>query len=86
MLGVALALGKQKVYLMGLHRLEVSSTLNVTFLSTNYIENEIANWKELTGNIKRWNLKGDMVLRWAVNGMLWAESGFRKVRHAPRPL
>lgn len=78
----ALALGKRSVCLLGFHRLEVSSTLNVTFLSTNCIENAIANWREATGNVKRWNLKGDMVSRWTASGMLWAESGFRKVRHA----
>lgn len=78
----ALALGERREDLLGFHRLDVSSTLNVTFLSTNCIENAIANWREATGNVKRWNLKGDMVSRWTASGMLWAESGFRKVRHA----
>lgn len=78
----ALALGSRREDLLGFHALDVSSTLNVTFLSTNCIENAISNWREATGNVKRWNLKGDMVSRWTASGMLWAESGFRKIRHA----
>jgi transposase-like protein len=56
------------------------STLNITFLSTNLIENVLRNWREATGNIKRWNEKEDMVSRWMASGLLWAEAGFRKVR------
>lgn len=78
----ALALENRRENLLALHELEVSSTLNVTFLSTNCIENAIANWREATGNVKRWNLNGDMVSRWTASGMLWAESGFNKIRHA----
>jgi putative transposase len=59
------------------HRLNVPATLNVTLLSTNVIRN----WREQTGNVKRWNVKGDMLSRWAASGLLWAESGFRRVRH-----
>jgi hypothetical protein len=32
--------------------------------------------------VKRWNEKEDMVSRWMASGLLWAESGFRKIRHA----
>lgn len=78
----AIALSGRRDYLLGFHRLEVSSTLNVTFLSTNCIENAIANWREATGNVKRWRTEKDMVSRWTASGMLWAESGFRKIRHA----
>jgi len=78
----ALALQSRRKDLLGFHALDVSSTLNVTFLNTNCIENAIANWREATGNVKRWNLKGDMVSRWTASGMLWAESGFRKIRYA----
>lgn len=76
------ALANRRDSLLAFHGLEVSSTLNVTFLSTNCIENSIANWREATGNVKRWNLKSDMVSRWTASGMLWAESGFNKIRHA----
>lgn len=78
----ALALAKRRDCLLGFHRLGASSTLNVTFLSTNCIENAIANWREATGNVKRWQVKSDMVSRWTASGMLWAESGFRRIRHA----
>ncbi len=78
----ALALKARKKDLTALHSLDVPSTLNVTFLSTNCIENSFKNWREATGNVKRWSLKRDMVSRWSASGMLWAESGFNKIRHA----
>jgi len=63
-------------------------TLNVSSLSTNLIENMLRNWREATGNVKRWNEKEDMIPRWMASGLLWAEAGFRRTRHAedlPRP-
>jgi putative transposase len=78
----ALALGARREVLLAFHRLEVPSTLNTTFLSTNLIENVLRNWREATGNVKRWNEKQDMVPRWMAAGLLWAEAGFRKIRHA----
>ena len=78
----AIALRARKEDLTSLHSLDVPSTLNVTFLSTNCIENAFRNWREATGNVKRWSLKRDMVSRWSASGMLWAESGFNKIRHA----
>jgi len=78
----ALALGARRDDLLAFHRLDVSSTLNVTFLSTNIIENAFRNWREASGNVKRWREKGDMISRWIASGMLWAEAGFRKIRHA----
>lgn len=78
----AIALKARKEDLIAFHSLNVPSTLNVTFLSTNCIENSFRNWREATGNVKRWSLKRDMVSRWSASGMLWAESGFNKIRHA----
>lgn len=78
----SLALKARKLDLLSLHQLNVPSTLNVTFLSTNVIENAFRNWREATGNVKRWSLKNDMVSRWSASGMLWAESGFNKIRYA----
>jgi len=78
----ALALEGRRDDLLAFHRLDVSSTLNVTFLSTNNIENAFRNWREVSGNVKRWREKGDMISRWVASGMLWAEAGFRKIRHA----
>jgi len=78
----ALVLRKREGALLAFHRLGVASTLNTTFLSTNLIENVLRNWREATGHVKRWNEKKDMVSRWMASGLLWAESGFRKIRHA----
>lgn len=78
----SLALKERELDLLSLHYLNVPSTLNVTFLSTNAIENAFRNWREATGNVKRWSLKNDMVSRWSASGMLWAETGFHKIRHA----
>jgi transposase-like protein len=78
----ALTLADNKDALIAFHRLNVPSTLNTTFLSTNLIENVFRNWREATGNIKRWSEKEDMVPRWMAAGLLWAEAGFRKIRHA----
>jgi len=78
----ALALRERRDALLGFHRLDASATLNVTFLNTNSIENSLRNWREATGNVKRWKEGGDMVSRWMATGMLWAEAGFRRIRHA----
>jgi len=78
----ALSLGKRRDVLLAFHRLNVPSTLNVTFLSTNLIENALRNWRAASGNVKRWNEKKDMVSRWMAAGLLWAEAGFQKIRHA----
>jgi len=78
----AVALKNREEDLLAFHRLNAPSTLNVTFLNTNSIENAFRNWRESTGNVKKWSLKKDMVSRWTASGMLWAESGFNKIRHA----
>lgn len=75
-----IALESRKDALLAFHRLDLPSTLNTTFLSTNLIENVLRNWREATGNVKRWSEKEDMVSRWMASGLLWAEAGFRKVR------
>lgn len=77
----ALALSDRREEILCLHRLGVPATLNLSFLSTNMIENVIRNWREHTNNIKRWNVKSDMIERWAASGLLWAENGFRRIRH-----
>ncbi|MEM7603557.1 MAG: IS256 family transposase [Verrucomicrobiota bacterium] len=79
--GAALALSERRDEVLTVHRLNVPATLNVTLLSTNVIENAIRNWREQTGQVKRWSLKNDMIERWAASGMLWAEAGFRRIRH-----
>ena len=78
----SIALKDRKEDLIAVHKLNIPSTLNVTFLNTNCIENSFRNWREATRNVKRWSVKNDMVSRWSASGMLWAESGFNKIRHA----
>jgi putative transposase len=78
----AVALKARRDRLLAFHRLEVPATLNRTFLSTNLIENVLRNWREATGNVKRWSEKSDMVPRWMASGLLWAEAGFRRIPHA----
>jgi hypothetical protein len=77
----ALTLSDRRDEILCVHRLGIPATLNLTFLSTNIIENVIRNWREHTNNVKRWNVKGDMIERWAASGLLWAEAGFRRIRH-----
>jgi putative transposase len=77
----ALALSDRRDEILCVHRLGVPSTLNVSLLNTNAIENVIRNWREHTNNIKRWTVKADMIERWSASGLLWAESGFRRIRH-----
>lgn len=76
-------LGKRREALLAVQQLkvEVPSTLFTTMLNTNCIENAFRNWREATDNVKRWRTKGDMVSRWTASGMLWAEAGFRRIRH-----
>jgi putative transposase len=76
-----LALSDRQDEILCVHRLGVPSTLNVSLLNTNAIENVIRNWREHTNNIKRWTVKADMIERWSASGLLWAESGFRRIRH-----
>jgi transposase-like protein len=71
----------RKEALLAIHRLDVSSELNVTFLSTNLIENVIRNWRKTTHQIKNWKFgKDGMISRWTAVGLLNAEDGFRKIR------
>lgn len=78
----ALILRDRRRALLAFHQLDVASTLNITFLSTNLIENALRNWRAATGNIKRWRENEDMVSRWMASGLLWAEAGFNRIRHA----
>ena len=76
------AMKEREDALLTVHRLDVPSTLNRTFLSTNIVENAIKNWRQHTGNVKLWNEKAGMVSRWAATGLLWSENTFYRVSHA----
>ena len=45
--------------ILAFHRLNVPATLNVTFLSTNHIENVMRNTRGTLGKVCRWNQQID---------------------------
>lgn len=67
--------------LLTFHRLNVPSTLNTSFLSTNLIENVMLNYRRTTNRVTKWSGKEDQVDRWSAMALLQAEEGFRKIRH-----
>jgi len=67
-------------HLIALHLLNVPSTLNISLLSTNLIENAIHNYRRQTRRVTRWNPKSNQVERWSATALLWAERGFKKIK------
>lgn len=74
------ALSARRDGIMAFHRLNVPATLNVTFLSTNHIENVMGNARGTIGRICRWHDETNQVARWMGVALLRAQSGFRRVR------
>ena len=66
--------------ILAFHRLNVPATLNVTFLSTNHIENVMRNSRGTLGKACRWNRQTDQLTRWMGVALLRAQEGFRRVR------
>jgi transposase-like protein len=79
-LAAAESLDSRKDGILAFHRLNVPATLNVTFLSTNHIENVMRNARGLIGKVSRWNPKTDHLARWMGVALLRAQEGFRRVR------
>jgi transposase-like protein len=73
------ALETRRDVILAFHRLNVPSTLNVTFLSTNHIENVMGNARGTIGRICRWHDDTNQVSRWMGVALLRAQSGFRRV-------
>lgn len=72
--------------LLAVHRLNVPSTLNVSLLSTNAIENSYRNVRARTSRVKRWRPATDQAAHWLSWSLLEAEKGFRRIRgHADLP-
>jgi putative transposase len=69
--------GKQ---LIALHKLNVPSTLNVSLLSTNVIENSILNYRHHTAKVTRWKPETDQISRWTASALLHVERGFRPIK------
>lgn len=78
-LAAAQCLEKRRDGILAFHRLEVPSTLNVTFLSTNNIENVMRNTRGTIGRVCRWNPKTDQLSRWMGVALLRAQEGFRRI-------
>jgi len=76
----AQSLANRKDGILAFHRLNVPATLNVTFLSTNHIENVMRNSRGMIGKVCRWNPKTDQLTRWMGVALLRAQEGFRRVR------
>ena len=74
------ALSAKRDSILAFHRLNVPATLNVTFLSTNHIENVIRNTRGVIGRVCRWQARSDQLERWMGVALLRAQSGFRRVR------
>lgn len=79
-LAAAESLESRKDGILAFHRLNVPATLNVTFLSTNHIENVMRNSRGTIGKVCRWNTKTDQLTRWMGVALLRAQEGFRRVR------
>ena len=63
-------------------RLEVPSTLNTSFLSTNFIENGFNNVRRKIGRVKRWRVETGQPEKWPAFALGEAEKGFRRIRDA----
>jgi hypothetical protein len=74
------ALSARRDVILAFHRLNVPATLNVTFLSTNHIENVMGNARGTIGRVCRWHDDTNQVARWMAVALLRAQSGFRRVR------
>jgi transposase-like protein len=66
--------------LIALHKLGVPSTLNVSLLSTNLIENPFKNVRRKIGRVTRWRPETGQPSRWLAHALLEAERGFRRIR------
>ena len=66
--------------LIALHRLAAPSTLNISLLSTNCIENAIRNCRLRTARVSRWRAQTDQADRWLAYAYAEAEAGFHRLR------
>jgi transposase-like protein len=66
--------------LLAFFELEVPNTLNITFLSTNIIENTFKNLRRHIGRVARWRKETSQADLWLASGLTLAAAGFRRVR------
>jgi putative transposase len=67
--------------LIALHKLEVPSTLHVSLLSTNVIENAFLNVRRKIGRVTRFRAETDQASRWMAYALGAAEQGFRRIQN-----
>lgn len=65
--------------LIALHCLNVPSTLHVSLLSTNLIENSFRNTRRKLGRVTRFRAETDQASRWLAAALLDVEKGFRRL-------
>jgi transposase-like protein len=65
--------------LITLHRLQAPSTLNVSLLSTNSIENIFRSSRLRLDRVTRWRAQSDQADRWLAYALGEAEKGFRRL-------
>lgn len=74
------------VELLTLLDLELPNTLNVSYLSTNCIENVFKNLRRHIGRVSRWREDTDQADRWLASGLILASKSFRRIGgHADLP-
>lgn len=66
--------------LFAFHRLGVANTLNLTFLSTNNIENAFLNTRRKIGRVTRWREETNQASNWLAYALGRAEKGFRRIK------
>lgn len=64
---------------IALHCLNVPSTLHVSLLSTNLIENSFRNTRRKLGRVTRFRAETDQASRWLAAALLDVEKGFRRL-------
>ena len=67
--------------LIALHKLEVPSTLHVSLLSTNIIENAFLNVRRKIGRVTRFRADTDQASRWMAYALDEAEQGFHRIHN-----
>jgi len=65
--------------LIALHCMNVPSTLHVSLLSTNLIENSFRNTRRKLGRVTRFRAETDQASRWLAAALLEVEQGFRRL-------
>jgi len=66
--------------LITLHLLNVPSSLNLSLLSTNAIENVMRNYRNQTAKVTRWQTATNQISRWSATALLRVEEGFRRIK------